>query len=79
MPMRNDPSRSTRLPRHSRHQLLHMPGPNKPVAQGELSDLLVVSTVWAALRVGRDRLPPALVLSRRAARLVSECLTALPQ
>lgn len=38
---------------------------------------LVTNTIWAALRVGRDQLPPTLVLPRRVAQLVIETLQTL--
>lgn len=72
--MTSDPSRRTTLPVH---KLLHLQGIAVRSEAPELAELLVASTVRAAVRVGRDRLPPALVLSRRAAQLVTEVLQAM--
>lgn len=75
--MTTDPSRRTRLPGKNGGKLLHISSRPGRVTTTELPELLVTTTVRVALRIGRDGLPPALVLPPRAAQLVCDVLKAL--
>ncbi len=72
--MGSDPSRRTHLPGQKWGQLLAIPRPAVARSSNELPELLILATVRAAVRIGRDGLPPALVLSERAAGLVRHAL-----
>ena len=48
--------------------------PERPEPDGDLPESLVNATVWAALRIARDRVAPSRILSPRAAWLVRKAL-----
>jgi hypothetical protein len=52
-------------------------GGDEPEGGQELPEPLIEATVQVALRIARDRVPPAQVLSRSAARLVRHALRSM--